>query len=482
MSDDLWSKDAVVLSDLLRRREITPREVLESVERRVSQVDPLVNALPTLCFDRARRAIAADLNIEDTLLGGLPIPIKDSYAVSGTRTTFGSRAFEHHVPEHSDYFVAAVEQAGGIVFAKSNTPEFEAGANTFNDVFGSTLNPWNPSLSAAGSSGGAAVAVATGMAPIAQGSDFACSLRYPASFCGVVGLRPSPGVVPQGPGGLPGQTLSVIGPLARSVADAGLGLSAMARFDARDPLSRPLSDNDYATAAQRPVAPARLAYSPDLGLAAVEPEIGHIVAAAVQRLEAAGALLTEAHPDLSAADRAFRPLRAYQFAASRSALVRGPERALLKPEVIWNIEEGLRLDGLQLAAAERERAAMRIGMIDFLVEHEFLISPTAPVGPYPVEERYVMKIDGQDMETYLDWLLLGYAITATGCPAISIPCGFTRAGLPVGLQIVGCPYSESRLLAVAAWCEDVLGLRMTRPIDPQRPTVDAVSSCEPAHP
>lgn len=482
MRDDLWSKDAVTLSDLLRKREITPQEVLESVERRVSDVDPLVNALPTLCFDRARSAIAAGRGIEGTLLGGLPVPIKDSYAVSGVRTTFGSRAFEHHIPEHSDYLVEAVEQAGGIVFAKSNTPEFEAGANTFNDVFGRTLNPWDTRLSAAGSSGGAAVAVATGMAPIAQGSDFACSLRYPASFCGVVGLRPSPGVVPQGPGGLPGQTLSVIGPLARSVADAGLGLSAVARFDARDPLSRPLRDDDYAAAAQRPVAPARFAYSPDLGLAAVEPEIRRVVAEAILKLEAAGAALAEEHPDLSAADRAFRPLRAYQFAASRSALVHGPERALLKPEVVWNIEEGLRLNGAELAAAERERAAMRIGMIDFLSEHEFLISPTAPVGPYPVEDRYVTRIDGRDMETYLDWLLLGYAVTATGCPAVSIPCGFTRTGLPVGLQIIGRPYSEARLLAVAAWCEGILGVRMARPIDPKHPSADAALSSEPARP
>lgn len=467
MRDDLWSKDAVTLSGLLRKGEITPQEVLQSVEQRVSEVDPLVNALPTLCFERARSAISAFRNLEGTLLGGLPVPIKDSYAVSGVRTTLGSRAFERHVPGHSDYFVEAVERAGGVVFAKSNTPEFEAGANTFNDVFGRTLNPWNVSLSAAGSSGGAAVAVATGMAPIAQGSDFACSLRYPASFCGVVGLRPTPGVVPQGPGGLPGQTLSVIGPLARSVADAGLGLSAMACFDERDPLSRPLRDNDYEGAARKPAAPAQLAYSPDFGMAAVEPEIRRVVVEAVARLEAAGAAVVERHPDLSAADRAFRPLRAFQFAASYSSLMHRPERHLLKPEVVWNIEEGLRLGGAELAAAECERFAMRAGMIDFLREHDFLISPTAPVGPYPVEDRYVARIDGQDMETYLDWLVLGYAVTATGCPAISIPCGFTSSNLPVGLQIVGRPYSEMRLLAVAAWCEEVLDVRMKRPIDPR---------------
>ena len=468
MSDALWALDAVGATDLLRRAQITPLELLEQVEQRVTAVDPAVNALPTLCFERARAAIAKDPRLAETILAGLPVPIKDSYPLAGVRTTYGSRVFADNVPGDSDYLVEGIEAAGGVVFAKSNTPEFEAGANTFNDVFGRTLNPWDTSRSAAGSSGGAAVAVATGMAAIAQGSDFACSLRYPAAFCGVVGLRPSPGVVPQGPGGLPGQMLSVIGPLARTVADAGLGLAAMARFDERDPLSRRPAGEDYAGAARRPSKPRRLAYSPDLGLAAVDPEIRSVVASAVSRLESAGAGLADACPDLSAADRAFRPLRAYQFAASRSSLLGGPERELLKPEVVWNIEQGLKLTAAELADAERERKAIRANLLGFLREHEFLLSPAAPVEPNPVEQRYVAHIDGRDLETYLDWLVLGYAITVTGCPAISIPCGFTEKGLPVGLQIVGRPYSEARLLAVAAWCEAVLDCGLKRPIDPRR--------------
>lgn len=466
MTEQLWSRDAVTIVSHLRAGEISAQEVLRAVEQRVDEVNPVVNALPTLCFDRARARLEERRLGTDSLLCGLPIPIKDSYAVSGVRTTYGSRVYEDHVPDHSDFFVEAIEDSGGIVYAKSNTPEFEAGANTFNDVFGPTLNPWDVRLSPAGSSGGAAVAVATGMAFIAQGSDFACSLRYPAAFCAVVGLRPSPGIVPQGPDGVPGQTLSVIGPLARTVADAGLGLEMMARLDVRDPLSR-RPDARFSQAARQPEKPARLAFSLNLDLADIDPQIEEVVTQAVMKLSNAGADIADAVPDLSSADDAFRVLRAHQFAASRGEILDGPGRHLLKPEVIWNIEKGLELGGADISAAVRKQARCRSNLLAFLDRHEFLLSATAPVAPYPVGERYVSRIAGRELATYLDWLVLGYAITVTGCPAISIPCGFTAAGLPVGLQIVGRPYDEARLLQVAAWCEGVLGCALTQPIDPK---------------
>ncbi|MEW9836155.1 amidase family protein [Mesorhizobium marinum] len=267
-----------------------------------------------------------------------------------------------------------------------------------------------------------------------------------------------------------GQTLSVIGPLARSVADAGLGLAAMARFDARDPLSRPLPEIDFAVAARQPFQPTRMAFSADLGLAELEPEIRDVVVDAAARLARAGATVTNEAPDLSAADNAFRTLRAHQFAAARSELLAGPERDLIKPEVIWNIEQGLKLTSAEISRATREQARCRANLLAFLDREEFLVSATAPVPPYPAEERYVSRIAGRDLATYLDWLILGYAITVTGCPAISIPCGFTRSGLPVGLQIIGKPCFEARLLSVAAWCETVLGCRMARPIDPKEMT------------
>ena len=307
------------------------------------------------------------------------------------------------------------------------------------------------------------------MAFIAQGSDFACSLRYPAAFCGVVGLRPSPGLVPYGSRALPQQVLSVMGPLARNVADVGLALDGMVRFDGRDPLTRPRAVSSYGNAARAPERPVRAAFSMTLGLGAVHPEIAAVVSLAVSQLAAAGVTVEQVDPDLARADHAFRTLRAYQFAAlHRETLER--HRDKLKPEVVWNIEEGLKLRAGDLIDAEADRAAAREALLSFLDVHGVLITPTAPVEPFPVEDRYVSEIDGTKLATYLDWLVLGFAITVCGCPAISIPCGFSKAGLPVGLQLVGKPYSEAELLKTAAWCESVLGAKMDRPIDPRPPT------------
>jgi amidase len=463
-----WTLSARAAADGLARGDFSPRELLDAVRRRIEAVNPLVNALPTLCFDRAERvaaALEAKPMAERGHFAGLPWPIKDSYPVEGVRTTYGSLAYADHIATYSDYAVEAIEAAGGIVYAKSNTPEFEAGANTFNDVFGRTLNPFDRSRSAGGSSGGAAVAVATGMAFVAQGSDFACSLRYPAAFCSVVGLRPSPGLVPQGPSTLPFQVLSVIGPIARTVADTAFALDGMTRFDVRDPLSRPRNSAPYLKAAQAPRPPLRAAFSPDLGIAAVASDVRATVGRAVTRLAGEGLRIEEAHPDLGASDRAFRPLRAFQFAALRREALEH-HRDKLKPEVVWNIEQGLKLSAADLATAEAERARLRREMLRFLDLHTVLITPTAPVEPFPVEHRYVDEIDGRKLDTYLDWMMLGYAITICGCPAISIPCGLTARGLPVGLQIVGRPYDEAALLQTAAWCEAVLGCALATPVDP----------------
>ena len=471
MTDEPWNWSAVSAVERLRRGDISPGELLASIKGRVEAVDASVNALPTRCFERAEQ-VAARLEArprhERGRFAGLPWLIKDSAAVAGVRTTYGSLAFADHIPARSDYVVEAIEAEGGVVYAKSNTPEFEAGANTFNEVFGRTLNPWDLSRSAAGSSGGSAVAVATGMAFLAQGSDFACSLRYPAAFCNVVGLRPSPGLVPQGPSPLPFQFLSVMGPLARSVADVALALDGMARFDPRDPVSRPRAASDYLTAARAPRRPKRAAFSMTLGLAAVDRTVQAVTRDALGRLSSAGLAVEEAHPDLEGCDRAFRTLRAFQFAAMRRDVL-ARHREVLKPEVVWNIEEGLKLTAVELAEAEADRARFRLTMLEFLDRHGVLITPAAPVEPFPVEQRYVEAIDGRKLETYIDWLVLGYAVTVCGCPAISIPCGRSPGGLPVGLQLVGKPYGEAELLSAAAWCETVLGQSLDRPIDPVRP-------------
>lgn len=470
MSDPVWSWSAVATADRLREGSISPREVLAAVRARVESIDPIVNALPTRCFDRADRMAAlleAAPPDKRGRFAGLPWPIKDSAAVAGVRTTYGSLAFADHVPQASAPVVDVIEREGGIVFAKSNTPEFEAGANTFNDVFGATLNPWDLSRSAGGSSGGAAVAVATGMAFLAHGSDFACSLRYPAAFCNVVGLRPSPGLVPYRLPALPNQTLSVMGPLARTVSDVAFALDGMVSFDPRDPLSRPRDGTTYLKRAQEARPPPRAAFSMTLGVAHVDRPVRNAVGAALATLASAGLRADEAHPNLASSEHAFRTLRAFQFAAlHRKTLLRHREK--LKPEVVWNIEEGLRLSAGDIAAAEVSRGLARRHLIDFLDRHDVLMTPTAPVEPFPVEKRYVDEIDGVKLETYLDWMVLGYAVSVAGCPAISIPCGRSENGLPIGLQLIGKPYGEAELLRTAAWCEAVLGAAMIRPMDPVR--------------
>ncbi len=464
IAHSIWSKTACETVDRLRKREWHPSEVLKALVERINDINPVVNALPTLCLDRAMAK--ADEATAHSPLFGLPVPVKDAFAVEGVRTTWGSLAFADHVPDHSDYVVRSLEMAGGLIYAKSNTPEFEAGANTFNEVFGQTLNPWNTNLSAAGSSGGAAVAVATGMAFIAQGADFACSVRYPASFNGICGLRPTPGLIPQGPTRLPFQTLSVVGPLARNIADLGLGLDALAGFETRDPLTHPGGATVYRRSAEAPHRPERIAFSPDLGVAIVSKEVTAITTEAVDRLASEGLDIVCSHPELGECHSAFRTLRAFQFSALWSHLLE-TSRDKLKPEVVWNIEQGLKLTAQEIGAAEAGRAKLRVAMIEFLKEHGYLVAPTAPVPPFPANQRYVEEIDGVAMSTYLDWLALGYSVTITGCPAVSIPCGFTASGLPVGIQVVGLPHSESALLSVAAWILDVLGVGLDKPIDPR---------------
>ena len=466
MITEILKMSACSLVDALENREVLQSEILKDLKIRHEKIDGVVNALPTTCFERAFNAATKIENmnkkqLSDTCrpLFGLPIPIKDSYCVADVRTTYGSKAFENYIPDFSDITVNIIEKAGGIVFAKSNTPEFEAGASTFNEVFGFTRNPLNLSCSVGGSSGGAAAAVAAGLAHIAQGSDFACSLRFPASFCGLVGLRPTPGLVPQGPSKMPFQSLSVTGPIARSVADVGLALDAFVGSDKKDPLSGQNSAPmySYRGAGENPKKINKFAFSMDLNVAVVSTEVKEIVSKAIIKLEKSGCKARCECPNLLESHFVFDTLRAFQFATLWSATL-SEHRNKLKPEVVWNIERGLTLDIKNLINAERLRSQLRLGMIDFLEEHNFLITPTAPVTPPPYEQRYVKSIEGIENQSYIDWLALGYAISITGCPSVSIPCGFTTDGLPVGIQIVALPYHEVALLRFAAWIEQVFAL------------------------
>jgi amidase len=466
---ELIRATAVEITNRLNSGEVTPLDLIDALEARIGEVNGEVNALPVLCLDRARdhaKRLMQKLPRERGRLAGMPVAIKDLIDVAGVRTTQGSRIYKDYVPEVSDLVVQQLEASGGVIYAKSNTPEFGAGANTFNDVFGATLNPWNTKLSAAGSSGGSAVALATGMAWLAHGTDMGGSLRNPASFCGIVGLRPSLGRVASTPVAAIDRTLSVNGPMARNVEDLALMLDAMCGEHAADPLSSLPPATPFLESVRSGAKPKRIAYSPDLGVTPIDPEIADITRKAAQRFADLGVIVEEAHPDLREAHECFGILRAYDFAITKAELLR-TKRDLLKPEVIWNIEQGLALKVEDLERAQAQRLAMTWRTIKFFETYDLLLTPATIVAPFPVEERYVCECAGVEFETYFQWLAIAYAITLTCCPALALPCGFTAGGLPVGLQLIAAPRGEAHLLAGAKALEDSLGLREKVPIDPK---------------
>jgi amidase len=468
----LLGESACAIVDRLKRGEVSPLDLLDALETRIGKVDVHVNALPTLCFERARnhaKALMQRSASERGVLAGLPVPIKDLTDVAGVLSTQGSPIYKDCIPDHSDILVEHLEQNGAVIYAKSNTPEFGAGANTFNEVFGATRNPWDTSKSAAGSSGGAAVALATGMAWLAHGSDMGGSLRNPASFCGVAGLRPSIGRVAHTPKFAVNRILGVQGPMARNIEDLALFLDAMSGEHPADPLSLPVLPTSFLASARSGRKPKRVAYSADLGITPVDPEVAALTRKAAARFADAGVTVEDAHPDLSEAHDCFHVLRAFDFAISKAELLR-TRRDLLKPEVIWNIEKGLELSVEQIARAEAQRVAMAERTRTFFESYDLLLTPATIVPPFPLEHRYVAECGDQKFDNYIQWLGIVYAITLACCPALSMPCGFTASNLPVGLQMVGPPRGEAPLLAGARVLEDILGLRDIAPIDPRPPT------------
>ena len=398
-------------------------------------------------------------------LMGIPVAIKDLEEVKGVRTTYGSLIFANHIPDKSDIVVETLEKNGGVVYAKANTPEFGAGGNTFNEVLGTTLNPWNQERSVAGSSGGSAAALASGTAWLAQGSDTGGSLRNPASFCSIVGLRPSPGRVARGPSDLPFSNLPVAGPMARNVTDVAMMLDAMSGEHPRDPISlaSPLESFSDAVKAQR--LPKRVAFSRDLGCTPVDPEVAKICEQAALRFESLGVKVEEAHPDFHDVQDIFQALRAESFYMSKRNLLE-EHRDKLKPEVVWNIEKALDYSIEDFTRVQLARGAYIQRAVDFFETYDLLLSPATCVAPYPVEQRYVAECDGHTFDNYVEWLTIAYAITLTGFPALSMPAGFTSEGLPVGLQVVAGPRGEGALLSASALLETVLGHATAVPIDP----------------
>lgn len=460
---ELCALTACEALDALRAGTVSPHDLVEASLSRIEQTSPAINAMVTPCPDRARAAATA--LPKGTLLAGLPIGIKDLTPVAGVRTTLGTPAFADHVPEASHPLVERMEARGAVVIGKTNTPELGAGANTFNAVFGPTRNPWDTRLNAGGSSGGAAAGLATGETWLSHGSDLGGSLRTPAAYCGIVGLRPSPGLAWGGPATNAFDTMPVQGPMARTVEDCALLLDAMAGFDPRAPLSWPAPDTPYRAACRQDPGAVRIAFSHDLGgLAPVEPAMADALRAALSGLDGTMAV-EETAPPSAGTEEIFRTLRALGFWTDARETPESVTRHY-KPTLQQNIAEGRALTVDEIARAQAERSRLYAEMSGFMARYDVLAGPVVGLFPLPVEIEYPPQVAGQDSRDYLDWLRFAMLATLCGLPALSLPVGFTDDGLPVGLQLIGRPRGEARLLQIARRIEETLALGH-RPIDPR---------------
>ena len=459
MSDLTVDSTARAQAAAVRGGDVSARELLDLHLARVAERNPELNAIVSLDEERAREAAAAadEAYASGAFVGplhGLPFAVKDTHALQGWRTTYGSPIHADSVADRDDLLVERIRRAGAVFVGKTNVPEFAAGSHTFNTVFGVTRNPVDPSRSAGGSSGGAACALASGMVPLADGSDMGGSLRNPASFCGVVGMRPSLGRVPEWPLYNQWESTSVGGPMARNVGDVALLLSVIAGPDPRAPHALGDPGSGFAPPlGTRSLAGLRVAGSVDLGGAlVVDREVADVVRTSLERLSDAGAAVTQAHPDLSLADDTFRTLRAWHFQAKLGPLL-AEHATSFKPSLEANIRAGESLTGADVARAYAQRTALSETMRLFFGDHDVLVLPTSQVPPFPVEQEFPETINGLRMPDYLAWMRSAYFITVTGCPAISVPAGTTADGLPVGIQLVARHGADRELLEVAAAVE-----------------------------
>lgn len=465
--EDLCFLTAVELAGRLRAGDVSAREVLGAHLAQIERVNPAVNAVVTLSAERAMQAAAdADQSHSTgTVLGplhGLPLAVKDLHLTKGIRTTFGSPLFSGFVPDEDALIVERERAAGAIIVGKTNVPEFGAGSQTFNAVFGTTRNPYDVTKTCGGSSGGAAVALACGMVALADGSDMGGSLRNPASFCNVVGLRPSPGRVPSYPAQLGWHTFGVEGPMARTVADVALFLSAIAGPDRRSPISIDEAGSRFALPLGRSFTSTRVAWA-SLGLP-YEPEVRRVVDAQRDVFTQLGCTVDDAEPDLTGADEIFHTGRAWLMEAQLGETYRNPAlRPKLKSTLQWNIEQGAALTGPQIGRAELRRTAIYQRFRQFMETYEFLVLPVTQVLPFDVEIEWIREVDGVAMDTYIDWMRSCSWITVTGSPAISVPAGFSATGLPVGLQIVGRHHDDRGVLQLAHAFEEANQVGRRRP-------------------
>ena len=463
--DELCELTALDLATRIRRKQVSARDVMAAHLARIERVNPRINAIVTLVAERAMAdaAKADEMQARGSTLGplhGLPVAHKDLVNTAGIRTTFGSPFYRDNVPTHDALIVTRIRGAGAITLGKTNTPEFGAGSNTFNPVFGATRNAYNLAKTVGGSSGGAAAALTTGMVPIADGSDTGGSLRNPAAFNNVVGFRPSPGRVPHDEGTW--SPLSVSGPMARTVADVALLLSAIAGPQASDPLSIDEDGARFRSPLNRIFKGTRVAWWKGLGGVPFEPEITRVVNANRRAFEDLGCIVEEAEPDFAGVDQAFPVLRHLSYHSSYAALARDhPE--MFKDTIKWEIAEAERNTGADVAHAAARQARMYSQSREFFAKYEYFILPVTQVEPFDVTTPYPTSVAGIAMPTYIDWMRSCWYITFMANPAISVPGGFSASGLPVGVQIVGRHRGDWSVLQLAHAFEQATGYGKRRP-------------------
>jgi amidase len=449
---DLLLHGAAELRRMIGRGELEARQLVEATLCRISERNAEINAVVTLDDSAMEQARALDerraRGEPPGLLCGLPVGIKDVTPVAGVRTTYGSPLFADHVPTEDAEVVRRLRAAGAVIVGKTNTPEFATGANTFNEVFGRTRNPWNPERSAGGSTGGGAAALATGMIALAEGTDLGGSLRIPAAFCGTVGLRPSPGLVPTWPSEYPWDTLQVTGPMARRAEDVALMLQAIAGPSERSPMVQPTAGRDFVAAVgSADPRRVRVAYAPDIARIGVDPRVESVCRAAAEELRQAGAHVEENDLDLEYGRRSFLALRGYWMVAQQHPRLDRVER--FGDNLRGNVEAGLRRSVLELAEAEALRGKLWEDLRRLFERFDLLLTPTVAVPPFPVTQNYPDAIAGRPMKTYVDWIAPTFVLSLAGLPVASVPAGLDAEGLPVGLQIVGPPRGEEAVLAMA---------------------------------
>ena len=464
-TDTLWKLNATQIIKLLEEKDISPEEVLDSNINRINEVNPSVNAIVTLCSERAKNNIGKNKNKTNNILHNIPVLIKDITEVEGVKTTFGSKLYENNISKKSDILVTNIEKNGGIILGKTNTPELAAGSNTFNDVFGTTKNPWNLELSAGGSSGGSGAALASGMAWFATGTDLGGSLRNPASWNGVVGLRATPGLIAHGPPKMPFNNLSLSGPMARNVKDLSVFFKAMISYDIKDPTS--IKSNGFAKNVNLDFTSNdkyKVGVTADFDIFPCSNEIKEMTNNTSKLIEHLGHDVVHSFPNMHDAEEAFQIFRAYIFYNTYGFLLE--KKNNVKQDIIWNIEKGKNLKVDDLIKADNIRKKLYENISHFFNDHDFLICPSSSVAPFSHDTKWVKKINQHEFNNYVSWLMICGSISLTNCPSIAIPTSISQNGAPIGIQIIAPPFEDLKLLEFAKNLEDEINIATMLPVNP----------------